>query len=197
MFYFLLKQLKKNLSFLSGNSFLRIHVMDIGAGPLSAGDLTSGQVRILNERFKVEVLLEIVCKLLRCWNIFHAFSTISPRLQNFFLFIDEEKDYFGEDLKAWKAWRAENEQCSLSFSNAASILKINQEKDFEEGCKNVQAEDNSGKEHDFRVCHCKGDCNSIFEEGDQSLSVYQNGSPLIPTCLGSVYNCPNFNFIDY
>ena len=46
MFYFLLKQLKKNLSFLSGNSFLRIRVMDIGAGPPSAGDLTttSGQV---------------------------------------------------------------------------------------------------------------------------------------------------------
>ena len=116
---------------------------------------------------------------------------------NFFLIIDEEKDYFGEDLEALKLWRILNDACDDSFRSAASILKINQEKDFEEGCKIVQAKDNSGKEHDFRVCHCNGDCNSIFEEGHQSPDIYQNGSPLIPTCLGSIYNCPNFNFIDY
>ena len=116
---------------------------------------------------------------------------------NFFLFTDEEKDYFGEDLEAWKHWRALNDACSLSFSNAASILKINQEKDFEEGCKSVQAKDNSGKEHDFRVCPCKKDCNSIYEEENHISSVYQNGSRLIPTCLGSWNNCPNFNFLDY
>ena len=116
-------------------------------------------------------------------------------LSNFFIFIDEEKDYFGEDLEAWKLWRALNDACSLSFSNAASILKINQEKDFEEGCKRVQAKDNSGKEHHFRVCPCKEDCTSIYEEENHS-SVYQNGLPLIPTCLGTIYGCPNFNFLD-
>ena len=44
-------------------------------------------------------------------------------------------------------------------------MKINEE-DIEEGCKNAKVKGNSGaEEHDFDVCHCKGDlCNSNYEE---------------------------------
>ena len=98
-------------------------------------------------------------------------------------------------MEAWKAWKAGKDECSY-FRNAASILKINLEEDFEEGCKNVQVKDNSGKEHDFRVCHCKENCNSIYEEDHHPSTVpVVNGSPGIPTCLGSIHSCPNFNFL--
>ena len=44
------------------------------------------------------------------------------------------------------------------------MLKISEE-DIEEGCKNTKVKGNSGKEHDFDVCHCKGDlCNSNYDE---------------------------------
>jgi len=72
-------------------------------------------------------------------------------------------------------------------ATASSLLKIKPE-DIEEGCKNAKVKDNSGKEHDFRACYCKGDlCYSNYEEHFKKAK---------SNCIGYEENCSHsFEFI--